>query len=101
MTFLPPFLSLSLSLSLFLSLQTYGFTYVHGAFRETKLRDRANRGSVEHSGLRSPWELPRIASREPRISSSIYLLRYVLFEMFKWLDKREREARTRRDVRTN
>jgi len=56
---------LSLSLSLSFSVNVY--PPIYDAFRETKLRDRANRGSVEHSGLRSPWELPRIASREPRI----------------------------------
>lgn len=43
-----------------------------GAFRETKLRDRANRRTVEHSGLRSLWELPRTASKAPGTYIVIY-----------------------------
>lgn len=62
----PEFMSaIEMTLSLSLSINVH--PPIYDAFRETKLRDRANRGSVEHSGLRSPWELPRIASREPRI----------------------------------
>lgn len=55
------------TIKMILSLSVNVHPPIYDAFRETKLRDRANRGSVEHSGLRSPWELPRIASREPRI----------------------------------
>lgn len=59
--------AIKMILSLSLSFSVNVHPPIYDAFRETKLRDRANRGSVEHSGLRSPWELPRIASREPRI----------------------------------
>lgn len=60
-------IKMTLSLSLAFSINVCTDPLIYDAFRETKLHDRANRGSVEHSGLRSPWELPRIASREPRI----------------------------------
>jgi len=66
----------------------YGPTPIRDAFRETKLHDRANRRAVEHSGLRSLWELPRTASRaREHVYSRLYYC-VVLFEMFKWFDKK-------------
>jgi len=80
-------LSLSLSLSLdfvCVSVQMYESIRTCGAFRETKLRDRANRRTVEHSGLRSLWELPRTTLRaRGHVYSHLYYYAVVLFEMFK------------------
>jgi len=65
------------------------------AFRGSELRDRANRRTVERSGLLSPWELPRTAALAGTYVVVIRGSAAAPFEMFKWLRKKARRARAR------